>query len=280
MVPLFHHFLQYTSLQLHRFTSTVTLFGEESHSFLTVSSRKMLGGEDGGSYGAAWICLIASGIFWGCMYVPARKVDTFDGSVFQWYMSGAILFTGVLIHMCLGPTTVPFSDGYRTAFPIYWEGIIGGLLWSTSNIFVIPSLKLLGLGVGFTLYHALNLLLGYLNGRLGLYGLHREKATLGMDFAVLCFLASFAATTVIRPVLEEEPTATSRQPTISSSQGSIDGSFGRSKNGGLTFGINSSIGEPLLGDTREIFDTRYVPQPDTGIDASPKVIGAQLDDVI
>ena len=52
----------------------------------------------------------------------------------------------------------------RFEFFIAWEGLLGGALWALSNALVIPTVKLLGLGVGFTLYHSVNLVFGYLIG--------------------------------------------------------------------------------------------------------------------
>lgn len=59
-------------------------------------------------------------------------------------------------------------------FFIAWEGLLGGSLWALSNALVIPTVKLLGLGVGFTLYHSVNLVFGYLIGRFELFGIPPE----------------------------------------------------------------------------------------------------------
>lgn len=51
----------------------------------------------------------------------------------------------------------------------------GGALWALSNYIVIPLVKLLGIGLGFSLYHFVNLVVGYTVGRFGLFGLPRLK---------------------------------------------------------------------------------------------------------
>jgi len=153
-----------------------------------------------GPIAIAWILLMGAIFVWGTMYVPARDYESYDGSIFQWYMGCSILFTGIIIHFMIGTTTVPGTE-YQTMFPIYWEGIVGGILWSISNILVVPSVKLLGLGVGFTVYHAINLILGYLNGKYGLYGLSVEKTNIGMDLSIVWFIASFVLIMLVEPTI-------------------------------------------------------------------------------
>eukprot|EP00397_Hematodinium_sp_SG-2012_P040558 GEMP01044461.1.p1 GENE.GEMP01044461.1~~GEMP01044461.1.p1 ORF type:complete len:378 (+),score=37.23 GEMP01044461.1:87-1220(+) len=149
---------------------------------------------------AVWLLVV---FLWGTMYVPVRKFKVYDGVFFQWYMSCGILFAAIFIHFILGPTTPPGSSSYATSFPIYAEGIAGGAAWAISNILVVPTVKLLGLGVGFTLYHSVNLLMGYLNGKYGLYGLPVEETSWEMDFSVVWFLASFVLICFVKPTLED-----------------------------------------------------------------------------
>lgn len=109
------------------------------------------------SLGTVWLLQIAAIVMWGTMYIPARKYETHDGIMFQWYMSSGILFTALIIHYFLpSDNNLPTSSN----FPIYTEGFVGGSLWALANILVVPTVKLLGLGVGFTLYHSINLLMG------------------------------------------------------------------------------------------------------------------------
>ena len=51
-------------------------------------------------------------------------------------------------------------------FYIIPHGLLGGALWCCSNVAVLISVKMLGLGIGFTLYHTVNCVCGYLIGRL------------------------------------------------------------------------------------------------------------------
>ncbi|CAE7713359.1 TMEM144, partial [Symbiodinium sp. KB8] len=49
--------------------------------------------------------------------------------------------------------------------------IEGGALWALSNYLVLPVVKLLGIGPGFSLYHFVNLVVGYVIGRFGIFGM-------------------------------------------------------------------------------------------------------------
>eukprot|EP00439_Symbiodinium_sp_Y106_P079157 s242_g17.t2 len=52
----------------------------------------------------------------------------------------------------------------RSWVEIYLEVVFGGCLWALSNFAVLPLVKLLGIGLGFSLYHFQNMIVG----RLGL----------------------------------------------------------------------------------------------------------------
>eukprot|EP00397_Hematodinium_sp_SG-2012_P041776 GEMP01046083.1.p1 GENE.GEMP01046083.1~~GEMP01046083.1.p1 ORF type:complete len:280 (+),score=26.46 GEMP01046083.1:277-1116(+) len=55
----------------------------------------------------------------------------------------------------------------------------------------------------FSSYHSVNLLMGYLNGKYGLYGLPVEETSWEMDFSVVWFLASFVLICFVKPTLED-----------------------------------------------------------------------------
>ncbi|CAD7953588.1 unnamed protein product [Amoebophrya sp. A120] len=63
-------------------------------------------------------------------------------------------------------------DGFLLIIP---EGLLGGVFWGLSNLCVLVSVKFLGLGVGFTLYHAVNLSFAYCVGRFDLFGVPPES---------------------------------------------------------------------------------------------------------
>eukprot|EP00929_Paragymnodinium_shiwhaense_P107825 TRINITY_DN74184_c0_g1_i1.p1 TRINITY_DN74184_c0_g1~~TRINITY_DN74184_c0_g1_i1.p1 ORF type:complete len:425 (+),score=34.56 TRINITY_DN74184_c0_g1_i1:78-1352(+) len=100
-------------------------------------------------------------LMFGMQYVPVKKYEIYDGTTFQWFMCSGILMTGCVLSMASGSIEVPIS-------PLC---MLGGALWALSNYIVLPLVKLLGIGLGFSLYHFVNLVVGYAVGRLGLFGL-------------------------------------------------------------------------------------------------------------
>eukprot|EP00913_Durusdinium_trenchii_P020269 g19042.t1 len=56
--------------------------------------------------------------------------------------------------------------------------VFGGALWALSNYLVLPLVKLLGIGLGFSLYHFVNLMVGYVVGRFGFFQMERLKGDL------------------------------------------------------------------------------------------------------
>ena len=57
-----------------------------------------------------YIAIILVGFFYGSNYVPAKKVPTGDGMVFQWFMAVGILFWTLLMTFLGG--FVPVVDPY------------------------------------------------------------------------------------------------------------------------------------------------------------------------
>ena len=102
----------------------------------------------------AYVTLFASAIFFGVMYVPACKNRGCDGVLLQWHMSLGILATGCLWQL----VTVLFLADLRgrdhLAYLVFvpWQGLLGGAFWAVSNALVLVTVKLLGLGIGFSLY--------------------------------------------------------------------------------------------------------------------------------
>lgn len=82
------------------------------------------------------------------MYIPVKQYDTFDGSGFQWLMSVGIVGVGLVSKYLV-------VESY-----VLRQGMLSGMLWATSNVFVIPAVRLLGLGVGFAFYHCINMIIG------------------------------------------------------------------------------------------------------------------------
>eukprot|EP00928_Gymnodinium_smaydae_P027105 TRINITY_DN21073_c0_g1_i1.p1 TRINITY_DN21073_c0_g1~~TRINITY_DN21073_c0_g1_i1.p1 ORF type:complete len:477 (+),score=62.63 TRINITY_DN21073_c0_g1_i1:203-1432(+) len=128
----------------------------------------------------------------GVQYVPVKKYEIYDGTTFQWFMCSGILFVGFLIALATG--TLASGCSYLI--------ILGGILWSLSNYAVLPLVKLLGIGLGFSLYHFVNLIVGYSVGRFGLFGVPQLQGCVGLcDVGCCCILVSF----LVMIFVETEP---------------------------------------------------------------------------
>ncbi|CAJ1449489.1 unnamed protein product [Effrenium voratum] len=111
---------------------------------------------------------LAAAIAFGIQYVPVKKYEIFEGTAFQWFMGNGILMMGFLIAVSSGQLE-------RGLSPLV---MLGGVLWAMSNYLVLPLVKLLGIGLGFSLYHFVNLMVGYCIGRFGLFGVKKLSGEL------------------------------------------------------------------------------------------------------
>eukprot|EP01127_Copromyxa_protea_P000410 TRINITY_DN10339_c0_g1_i1.p1 TRINITY_DN10339_c0_g1~~TRINITY_DN10339_c0_g1_i1.p1 ORF type:complete len:411 (-),score=79.90 TRINITY_DN10339_c0_g1_i1:26-1258(-) len=149
---------------------------------------------------SGYVACIAAGILYGSNFVPVKKYNTGDGLFFQWIMASGIWMTGFMVYVIRAgqadwvfPTFEPFA-------------LLGGFLWCTGNIFAVPIIQCIGLGVGLFLWSTSSLLLGWLTGTLGLFGIPKTVIYvpwlnyLGAGLA----LASGVAFALIKPNNENE----------------------------------------------------------------------------
>ncbi|KAJ5072711.1 hypothetical protein M0811_09408 [Anaeramoeba ignava] len=112
-----------------------------------------------------YLASFIAAIFFGSYLAPVNKVQNKlgDGMIFQFILSNGIFLIGLL--------TVFIPE-----HPIFVKsGIIGGIFIGFANMFVSIGLEFVGLGVGFLFSSGTNLIVGYLVGRLGLFGATKEK---------------------------------------------------------------------------------------------------------
>mmetsp|Transcript_23404 Transcript_23404/g.54021 ORF Transcript_23404/g.54021 Transcript_23404/m.54021 type:complete len:431 (+) Transcript_23404:44-1336(+) len=129
-------------------------------------------------------------LFFGVQYLPVKKYESkvYDGATFQWFMCSGILFSGIIV----AAVTQELERGCPP-----WI-LFGGCLWALSNYAVIPLVQLLGMSLGFSLYHFVNIVVSYCVGRFGLFGVKRlEPAFEGgiwlCDLGCAMILCSFVA---------------------------------------------------------------------------------------
>ncbi|CAH0479549.1 unnamed protein product [Peronospora belbahrii] len=143
---------------------------------------------------------IGAVFFFGTCYVPAKTYATYDGIIFQWFMCSGILMVGIAWGL-MSNNWAQFSHSGMFTFP---EGLLGGSLFAIANLLIPTVVNTLGLGVGFMLWNATNITLGYCVSRLGLFGMAPTIPSmpwislLGIAF----MLASIAVYGTIKPTLK------------------------------------------------------------------------------
>ncbi|CAI5718073.1 unnamed protein product [Hyaloperonospora brassicae] len=155
-----------------------------------------------------YIAATVAVFFFGTCYVPAKTYATYDGIIFQWFMCSGILMVG-LVWGLLSNNWSQYSHSGMFTFP---EGLLGGALFAIANLLIPTVVNTLGLGVGFMLWNAANITLGYCVSRLGLFGVAPTipsmpyTSLLGIAF----MLASIAVYGTIKPTLKAAKTANRR----------------------------------------------------------------------
>ena len=131
------------------------------------------------------LCALGAAVAFGIQYVPVKKYEIFDGVTFQWFMCGGIMMVGFLCSLIFGDFGM--SDREDALLIIK-----GGALWALSNYLVLPLVKLLGIGLGFSLYHFVNLVVGYNIGRFGIFGMEKLEGNVQIcDIGCCLVLLSF-----------------------------------------------------------------------------------------
>nr|XP_060635593.1 transmembrane protein 144-like [Anolis sagrei ordinatus] len=81
---------------------------------------------------------------------------------FQWVLCFAIGTVGTLVQFICN-------------FPTFWHlAMVGGFLWATGNIMVVPIVKTIGLALGLLIWGSFNLLTGWAISRFGWFGIDTE----------------------------------------------------------------------------------------------------------
>uniref|UniRef100_A0A673L0H0 Transmembrane protein 144-like n=1 Tax=Sinocyclocheilus rhinocerous TaxID=307959 RepID=A0A673L0H0_9TELE len=109
-------------------------------------------------------CAVAV-VFFGSNFVPVKKIETGDGMFFQWILCAAIWTVSLVVNIILHS-------------PKFWPLVmLGGAIWATGNITVVPIVKTIGLGVGLLIWASFNLLLGWASSRFGWFGIGAETVS-------------------------------------------------------------------------------------------------------
>ena len=117
-----------------------------------------LSGDDLTGYAA---CLVSSFMF-GSNFVPVKRVYTGDGMFFTLMMTAAVFYEGCFIQLWQGnPKFEPVA-------------MLGGALWATGNITVVPIVKTIGLGIDLLVWGLVSMLVGWASGHFGIFGVEPD----------------------------------------------------------------------------------------------------------
>lgn len=108
-----------------------------------------------------YICASVAVIFYGSNFVPVKQFETGDGMFFQWILCSGIFIVGLVVNIVRRSIFYPLA-------------MVGGVVWCTGNLCVVPILKTIGLSLGLCLWATANLLAGWFSARFGMFGIKKE----------------------------------------------------------------------------------------------------------
>ncbi|XP_035017552.1 transmembrane protein 144b [Hippoglossus stenolepis] len=119
-------------------------------------------------------------LLYGSSFVPIKRTETGDGMFFQWVCCAAIWVVSMVGDLILdSPKFHPFA-------------MLGGAIWATGNIAVVPIVKAIGLGLGSLIWGSSSLLMGWASSKFGWFGIDPQDVSrpiLNYCGAGLCLLS-------------------------------------------------------------------------------------------
>ncbi|KAM6220645.1 transmembrane protein 144 [Rhynchocyon petersi] len=104
-------------------------------------------------------------LLFGSNFVPLKKYDTGDGMFLQWVLCAAIWLVALVVNLILH-------------CPKFWPlAMLGGCIWATGNIAVVPIIKTIGLGLGILIWGSFNALTGWASSRFGWFGMDAQEVS-------------------------------------------------------------------------------------------------------
>ncbi|KAF8360658.1 hypothetical protein PRIPAC_87581, partial [Pristionchus pacificus] len=128
-----------------------------------------------------YVACLVSCIGFGTMFVPLRNADCRDGFFVQWVQCAVVFIVGFFINIARG-------------FPAFnYIAAIGGVLYATGNVFSVPIIEGIGVGLGMLIWGTIQVLVGWGVARFGIFDLLAPSPTLhnvlnyiGMAVTVIC----------------------------------------------------------------------------------------------
>ncbi|XP_062371945.1 transmembrane protein 144a isoform X2 [Sardina pilchardus] len=150
-------------------------------SYSLIGETNGTNGTDGTEMTYGFISCAVAVVFYGSNFVPVKKIDTGDGMFFQWILCVSIWIVALVVNLILH-------------CPKFWPlAMLGGFIWATGNITVVPIVKTVGLGMGILIWNSFNLIMGWASSRFGWFGIKAEvvgNSALNYGGAALCFLSA------------------------------------------------------------------------------------------
>ncbi|KAM9579514.1 transmembrane protein 144 isoform 1-T2 [Guaruba guarouba] len=104
-------------------------------------------------------------LLFGTNFVPVKKFDTGDGMFFQWILCASIWIVSLVVNLIQN-------------CPRFWPlAMVGGFVWATGNVTVVPIVKTIGLALGLLIWASFNLLTGWASSRFGWFGIDPEEVS-------------------------------------------------------------------------------------------------------
>ena len=102
--------------------------------------------------------------------LPVKNQPTGDGIFYQFLMCCGIFSVGLVRHL---------TSCVATACPVFVPYVaLGGFLWCTSNLFLVPVVNAIGIGRTMLLWGTVEMLAGWGTARFGLFGLTPQSVAL------------------------------------------------------------------------------------------------------
>lgn len=141
-----------------------------------------------------YIGAIVASCFFGSNYIPTKNYPTGDGISFVWTFSAGVMVVGLCTIFITGKSVFVAT------------GLIGGSLWATGNMCVVPIVKTIGLGLGLLVWGSTSLITGFFVGKFGWFGVdHQEVYHEAINWVgivlVVCAMGIFF---FIKPSLEKK----------------------------------------------------------------------------
>lgn len=104
-----------------------------------------------------------AGIFFGSNYIPTKNYPTGDGISFVWMFASGVFMVGISTILINGKAIFVYT------------GLLGGSLWASGNMCVVPIVKTIGLGLGLLIWGSTSLITGFFVGKFGIFGVDHQS---------------------------------------------------------------------------------------------------------